>query len=55
MDNGRNRIAGMDTNKKISDGRRCSERYLSFLARESMCNPWGGMEDLCRVVIAMHD
>ena len=26
-------------------------RYLSFLARESECIPWGGMEGMCRVVV----
>ena len=36
MDNGRNRIAGIGTNEYISDNRRSSEGYLSFLAKESI-------------------
>ena len=55
MDNGRNRIAGMGMNEKLSYNRRRGEWYLSFLAKESICNPWGGMEDVCRVVVTVHD
>ena len=55
MDNGRNRIAGMDRNEKASDNRRNSEGYLSFLAKENICNPFSGMEGVYRVIIAMHD
>ena len=55
MDNGRNTIAGMSTNEKVSDNRRNSEGYLSFLAKKIISNPWDGMEDVCREVIAGHD
>ena len=43
------------TNEKVSDNRRSSVWYLSFMVKESICNPWGGMEDVCRVVITVHD
>ena len=39
----------------VSDSRRNSDGYLSFLVKKNICNPWGGMEDVCRVVITMHD
>ena len=26
-----------------------------FLAKESICNLWGKMEDMCRVVVTIHD
>ena len=39
----------------VSDSRRASDGYLSFLVKKSICNPQGGMEDVCRVVVAMHD
>ena len=55
MDNGTHRIAGMGMNEKVSDNRSSSEWYLFFLAKESISNPWGGMEDVCRVVVTMHD
>ena len=38
-----------------SDSRRSRWWYLSFLVKESICNPWGGMKGVCRVVIAMYD
>ena len=42
-------------NEKVNDNRRTSEGYLSFLVKESICNHWARMEDVCRVVVAMHD
>ena len=29
--------------------------YLSFLVKKSICNAWSGMEDVCRVIITVHD
>ena len=28
---------------------------MSFLVIESICNPWGGMEGVCRMVVTMYD
>ena len=39
----------------VSDSWRSSWWYLSFLVKKSTCNPWGGMEGVCRVVITMYD
>ena len=55
MDNGRNRIVGIGMCEQVSDNRRSSGRYLSFLVKEDICNPWGGMEGMCRVVVTVHD
>ena len=55
IDNGRNRIAGIGMCEQVSDKRRSSGRYLSFLVKEGICNPWGGMEGMCRVVVTVHD
>ena len=54
-ENGRSRITGAGTCAQLSVSRRSSDGYLSFLVKKSICNPQGGMEDVCRVVIAMHD
>ena len=31
------------------------EGYFSFMDEYSICNPQGGMEEVCRVVIDAHD
>ena len=33
----------------------CREGYLSFLDESSICNPWDGMEGVCKDVINVHD
>ena len=60
-------ISGSETGRKMekieclgryectdSDSRRCRRWSLSFLVKKSICDPLGGMEGVCRVVIAMH-
>ena len=29
--------------------------YLTFLVKESIYNPWGGIEGVCRMITAMYD
>ena len=52
-ENGRNRIAGVGTNEQlVITG---EAEVVPVLVKKSICNPWGGMEDVCRVVVTMYD